>query len=264
MRTISRLVVTVVSLGAMTGCGAYKNMTTSDFAKQEPEAIVAAASKAMLEVTSMRLTGQVRSQGNEIFIDLSVAQDHLCRGTMRIGGSHVEIRRIGDQAWLRGDSSAVATRGSAPGVTARAARSKWVPATDRALLELCDLRTQLEEFTVTDPAEGGGSGGGKGGGKGRGKGGGKGGGKAGRTDDLETYVPTTVGEETSLDGVTVVPLSGRPGGEHEETSWVRTDAPHYVVRIESTSANNGGTIYYSAFNDEVVVEAPDRKDILRP
>lgn len=234
MRTISRLVVAVVSLGAMTGCSVYQDMTTSDFAKQEPDAIIAAASKAMLDVTSMRLTGQVRSNGQSVFIDLSVAQDGLCRGTMRINGANVDIRRIGKRAWLRGDSGAT--------------RAKWIPADDKALIKLCDLESHLEEFEVTDA----------------GKVSGTGSGKADKLADLEAYVPTDVGEETSLDGVKVVPLSGRPGGEHEETSWVRSDAPHYVVRIESTSANNGGALYYSAFNDEVVVEAPDRKDVLRP
>jgi hypothetical protein len=235
MRTISRLVVTALTLGAMTGCSVYQDFTTSGFAKQEPDAIVAAASKAMLDVTSMRLTGQVRSHGRSVFVDISVAEGDLCRGTMRIEGANVDIRRVGAKAWVRGESG--------PGAAAKAPAGMWVPTDDKAVLQLCDLRTQLKEFTVADPGEEG---------------------RAGTTDDLEAYVPSTVGEETSLDGVKVVPLSGRPGGEHEETSWVRVDAPHYVVRIESTSANNGGSLYYSAFNDEVLVEAPDRKDVLRP
>ena len=77
-------------------------------------------------------------------------------------------------------------------------------------------------------------------------------------------MPTTVGDETTEDGQTVVQVSGSPGGQHDELAWVRSEAPHYVVRIESTSAQDGGSIALSEFDEDVEVEVPKAKDVFRP
>ena len=46
--------------------------------------------------------------------------------------------------------------------------------------------------------------------------------------------------------------------------WVRSEAPHHVVKIESTATQDGGTIAFSEFDEDVEVEAPAPKDVLRP
>ena len=77
-------------------------------------------------------------------------------------------------------------------------------------------------------------------------------------------VPATVGEESSVDGQKVVQLSASPGGAHDEMVWVRSEAPHHVVKIESTATRDGGTLAFSEFDEDVEVEAPAPKDVLRP
>jgi hypothetical protein len=271
MRRTTPAVAVLALAGAVSGCSVYHDFTTSDFAKQDGEAIVAAASEAMQDVQSVRLTGQVRSQGNQYFIDLHLDRDGSCAGTMRFGESFIDIRRVGDRVWLKGESGAYNRLSGSrlPASVVDELSTSWVLfEDDEGLRQACDLEAFLDSFEVVDlGADDADTGKGKNdkGKGGSGKGGsGKGGGDERGSDDLPGDVPATVGEETTEDGQTVVQLSGSPGGQHEELAWVRSDAPHYVVRIESTSAQDGGSIALSEFDEDVEVEVPKAKDVYRP
>ena len=239
MRTIRGVATSVALAAAVSGCSVYEDLTTSDFAKQDGEAIVAAAGEVMRDVSSMRMTGQVRDAGEHYFIDLSLDREDRCTGTVRIGGSHLDIRRLGDRAWVKGEAGAFNRLGG--GVLPRSAlqrlSSSWLPLEGRSAASLCDLDKLLRTFEVVDFAEKG--------------------------DDRDE-VPTSVGEESSIGGDTVVQLSASPGGAHDEMVWVRSEAPHHVVKIESTATRDGGTIAFAEFDEAVEVEAPDPKDVLRP
>jgi hypothetical protein len=270
MRRTTQAVVVLALAGVVSGCSVYQDFTTSDFAKQDGDAIVAAASKAMQDVQSMRLTGQVRSRGNQFFIDLRMDRDDNCAGTIRFGSSNIDIRRVGDRVWLKGESGAYNRLSSVrlPDAVLDELSTSWVLLEDdKGLRQACDLEAFLDAFDVVDldPGDEADTGGVKGKDQGKDKGKGKGKDKDGTTrDDLSGDVPTTVGDETSEDGQKVVQLSGSPGGQHEELAWVGSEAPHYVVRIESTSAQDGGSIALSEFDEDVVVEVPKDKDVYRP
>ena len=77
MRKVQKIVVALSVACAATGCSVYDDLTTSDFAKQDGDAIVAAASEAMLDVQSMRITGQARTKGNQFFVDLRMDRGPL-------------------------------------------------------------------------------------------------------------------------------------------------------------------------------------------
>lgn len=261
MRRMRQAVVALAAAGAVSGCSVYDDFTTSDFAKQDSDAIVAAASKAMQDVQSVRLTGQVRSQGNQFFIDLTLDRQDHCTGIIRFGGSNIDIRRVGDRVWFKGDSGAYNRLSTTPlpdHVLRRLSTSWLLVEDDKALRKVCDLEALLEDFAVVDlegdSDQGTDEGGDKGGEKDKDKGG----------DDLDGDVPMVVGEETSQDGQTVVEISGSPGGQHQELAWVRSEAPHHVVRIESTSAQDGGTLSLAEFDEDVEVEVPRDKDVIRP
>ncbi len=261
MRRIKHVVVALSVACAATGCSVYDDLTTSDFAKQDGDAIVAAASEAMLDVQSMRITGQARTNGNQFFLDLRLDRDDNCIGTVRFGGSsNIDIRRVGDRVWLKGESGAYNRLSSTPLPRYLLDRlsTTWVLfEDDKDLRKACDLESFLESFEVVDLVAGDAdTGKGTSSGKGRGKG-------KDRTDDLSGEVPTVVGDESSEDGQKVVQLSGSPGGQHDELAWVRSEAPHHVVRIESTSMQDGGTIAFSEFDEEFDVEVPQGKDVMR-
>lgn len=259
MRRMKHAVVALSVACATTGCSVYDDLTTSDFAKQDGDAIVAAASEAMLDVQSMRITGQARTKGTQFFLDLRMDRDDNCIGTVRFGGSsNIDIRRVGDRVWLKGESGAYNRLSSTPLPRHQLEKlsTTWVLfEDDKDLRKACDLESFLESFEVVDLVAGETSGAGSDKGKGKGK-------RKGE-DDLSGEVPTTVGDESSEDGQKIVQLSGSPGGQHEELAWVRSEAPHHVVRIESTSMQDGGTIAFSEFDEEFEVEVPKGEDAIR-
>lgn len=239
MRTIRGVATSVALAAAVSGCSVYDDLTTSDFAKQDGEAIVAAADEAMQDVSSLRLTGQVRDGGEHYFIDLRVHREDRCTGTVRIGGSHIDIRRLGDRAWVKGEAGAFNRLGGGviPRSVTQRLSTSWLPLEGRPAAALCDFDELLKTFEVVDFDE--------------------------ERDDRDD-APATVGEESSLDGQKVVQLRASPGGGHDEMVWVRSEAPHHVVKIESTATRDGGTIAFAEFDEAVEVEAPDPKDVLRP
>jgi hypothetical protein len=238
MRTIRGVATSVALAAAVSGCSVYEDLTTSDFAKQDADAIVAAASEAMQDVSSLRLTGQVRDGGEQYFIDLSVDRDDRCTGTLRIGGSHLDVRRLGDRAWVKGEAGAFnrLSGSSLPADALQRLSTSWLPLDGKAATSLCDFDRLLKTFEVVEfDADAGGP----------------------------EAAPASVVDESSLDGHPVVQLTASPGGGHDEMVWVRSEAPHHVVKIESTATQDGGTIAFSAIGEDVEVEAPDRKDVLR-
>ena len=251
----------------LSACSLYEDMTTSDFAQQDADAIVAAASSAMQGVSSMRVTGHLRSGGTQVYVDLRLDRDDHCTGSIRLGGSFIDIRRVDDEAWVKGEAGAfnrLSTRRLPAAALTRLA-SSWLPVDDAAVVDLCDLDSLLAGFEVIDYVEprAAGAGTGRGAGKGAGRDAGKDTGK-GAGQDLSGPVPATVVEESSIEEDKVVQLTATPGGQHDELVWVRSEAPHYVVRLESTSADDGGELAFTEFDADVTVRAPERADILRP
>lgn len=260
MHTIRGLAATAALMAVATGCSVYEDFTTSDFAQQDGDAIVAAASEAMLEVTSLRMTGQVRDGGEQFFVDLSMDRDDRCTGTLRVGGSHLDIRRIGDRAWIKGEAGAFNRLGggSVPRQVLDRLSSSWLRVDTRTARQLCDFDGLLASFEVVDLGQEQGDG--KGSGKTSGKGAGNG---SSQQDEDDAMAPATVVEETTIDGDKAVQLTASPGGAHDENVWVLSEAPHHVAKLESTSMKDGGTLSFSEFDVPVEVEAPARKDVIR-
>lgn len=241
MRSI-RAVAAVVLLTTLTsGCGAYENFRRSDFSKQDGTSIATAATEAMRDVASMRLTGQVVVRGNQILIDLSMDLAGHCTGTMRMGGSHLAVRRVGKRAWIKGDEgfyTSVGT-GQVPRAALTQLSTSWIPANDREILDMCDLAAYLKPFQVVDLV-------------GRGKG------KAAKAE-AEAAEDVLIDEEDSVDGRVVTLTSGTG-----ETAWVQSEAPHYVVRVEAADLRNGGALTLSEFDRDVRVEVPRPRDVFTP
>jgi hypothetical protein len=249
MRVIRVAAATAALVATTAGCSVYEDFTTSDFAQKDGDAIVVAASEAMLDVTSLRVTGQVRDGGEHYFVDLSMDRDDRCTGTIRVGGSHLDIRRIGDRAWLKGEAGAFNRLGggAVPQQVLDRLSGSWVQLDGRTATRLCDFDALLATFEVVDFGQQGKAG------KGRSK-----------RDEADGPVPASVVEETTIDGHKAVQLTASPGGAHDENTWVLSEAPHHVVKLESTATQDGGTLSFSEFDVDVEVEAPPRKDVIRP
>jgi len=241
MHAICHVVVAATLAVGLSGCSVYEDMTTSDFAQQDAAAVVAAASKAMQDVTSMRLTGQVRSQGEQVFVDLKMTRDGRCTGSIRVSGNDVDIRRVGDRAWMRGSPGALQRLSSTrlPAGVLRSPGRPWVAVKDTAVVALCDLESFLSRLKVIDY------------------------GTNSKKSKRDGDIPASVSEESERNGQDVVELTGSPGGLYDELSVVRSEAPHYVVQVESSSAQDGASISFSEFNDDIEVQQPPAKEIFR-
>lgn len=241
--TLARTALATAALVATTaGCSTYDRLTTSDFARQEPEQVVAAAVEAMSDVTSMRVTGQVRVRGSEVLVDVAMDDSGSCTATMRTGEGRLALRRIGRRAWVKGDEAFIVRAGGGgslpPGALSHLATS-WIRADAPPLLELCDLRTWTDTFTRpdTDGADGGS--------------------QPLTAEDLSSV--TLVEDEDLGGGVRAVHFSPDP----RQTVWVLSEAPHHVVRIERTG-RDGGALSLSDFDLPVDVERPSADEVLRP
>ncbi|MDR7252869.1 hypothetical protein J2X46_001854 [Nocardioides sp. BE266] len=233
MRSIRATAAVLLLATLTTGCSAYENFRKSDFAKQDAESIADAANTAMQDVTSMRVTGQVHPEGTQILIDLAMDEDGRCSGTMRLSQGHLAIRRIGARAWIKGDGAFVTrvSDGALPANALARLSTSWIPADDKTILRLCDLDSYLKALKLVAT-----------------------GGEA-RAGQEATYE-----EETTADGDRVVMLPGRAG----ELSWVTSEAPHRVVRVDYAGKGDKGSLAISEFNQEVLVLAPRPKDVFNP
>jgi hypothetical protein len=246
MRRARHVAIAVVLTGAVTGCGVVDDLRASDFSKQSGADIVTAASAAMADVTSMPVTGQTRSDGSPVFVDLTLGED-TCTGTIRYDRSRVTLLRIGDRAWFRGDDATFRRLAGRPLPGGGATGSgSWVRADELADEGFCDLAGLLSSFSLEPPAPGA-----------------KGAAAAEGMQDRRAWTDLgdlAVGEEVDLDGGRAVEVTSTP----TDSAWISSSAPHHVVRLESTSPREGGSLSYTEFNQDVVVEAPRGKDVVRP
>jgi hypothetical protein len=235
MRTTRTAAALLVLTTLLSGCGAWQEFRTSDFAKQDGTAIAVAARQAMKDVTSLRLTGQVVSKGNQVLLDLSVGKGR-CTGTLRLGGSHLAVRRVGNRAWIKGDEDFISRVSATPLPAAALTRlsTSWIPADDQEILDFCDVDELLGGFRVMK--------------------------RSGTPTGQADTGGVTVGEEDTVDGARVVDI----GVGEQETAWVLSEAPHYVVRVESAVPRDGGSLALSEFNRDVQVDVPAPKDVFRP
>ena len=246
MRTTRTAAALLVLSTLLSGCGAWERFRMTDFAQEDGATIVSAAGDAMDDVTSMRLTGQVVARGTQVLLDLSMGPDGRCTGTLRSGGSHIAIRRVGDRAWIKGDEGVYTsvTDRALPQQALTRLSTSWIPADDRRILDMCELDQYLRSFRVVSMVDGSAGNAAR---------------KAGRKATAGAR-DVTVEAEESVDGDRVVRLSADTG----EMVWVLSEAPHYVVRVESAVVTDGGSLTLSEFNREVRVEVPAPKDVFRP
>lgn len=232
------VVVTLASL--VSGCSAYEELRGSSFAKQDPETIVAQAAEAMEDVTTMRVVGQVSSNGSNVVLDVTISSNKKCSGWMRVAQGRMDIRRVGKQAWVKGDSGTFNQLSGSrlPAHEAERLSKLWIPLKDKGVQRFCDLRGVLKSFRVLTRSEG-------------------------KKKTVGGQLPVTVEEELTLDGVRVVKLAARPGGTHEESLWVRTESPHHVIKVTSSSTTDGGSLSLSMLDELVDVRPPARDELLR-
>lgn len=219
----------------LSSCGMIEELTKSDFAKQDAAAIARSAVKAIEDIETVRVTGPQQEDGQELFIDVWVSRAGDCRGTMRMSGNNVDIRRVDEKIWFKGDSGFFNMVGKSqvpPSALAKLS-TRWVALDDaasrKAFSKFCDLDEMF-----------------------------------GDVDTLTNLDEVTVGDEIDIDGRAAVEISSSPGGTYTERVWVSSEDPHYILKATSDEARQRASYVFSEFNQELVVEKPTPKEIYTP
>lgn len=240
MKTISRgavaLAGTITLSLALVGCGssddgddasAKKAQDAAEaYAKETPTKIVEDAVAAMKGLNSVRFKGSVPGDSGQTELDLAVDSDGNCSGTVGAEGGTAQIIVADGQQFLKGDEAYwIASLDETRGPTmSNLVGDRWVqlPESAQSFDSFCNLDSFLGEFEVED-------------------------------------APETKGDLDEIDGLSVISLTEEEDGG-TTTTWIATDDPHYVVRIEN-DGDEAGQIDFSDFDEPVDAEAPPADEI---
>ena len=223
------LVLTACGGGSDGGSGEESDQGTEEaaaFADETPEAITAAAEEDMKALSSLRMTGGITTDGQEISIDVALSTAGDCAGDLTLGeDAGFEVLSVGGETWIK-PSQAFWEQFAGPAASqiAEAAGDKWVAfpgdeADDFA--EICDLDSLLDEFN----------------------------------EDDEGPAPEVAGTE-EVDGQEAVVVTSTSDEGDPVKAWVATEDPHHILQLEVDQGEEPGQIQFSDFDAELDLEAP--------
>ncbi|EFL40956.1 hypothetical protein [Streptomyces griseoflavus] len=201
----------------------FAGLTAGDIAERAFEATNGAS--------SLRMTGDVPDDGGggSIRIDMALNKRGECAGTMGVEGQgEAELIRTGDTVYLKYDEEFLRSQSEGEpkesvDATVALLAGKWTRmsaegADAEELAELCDLDQ------IFDGAKKGDSG-------------------------------ATRGKTTTIDGTPAITLTARDGADRY-TLYVATEGEPYLLRLDSASTTEPGSLTFSDYDEPVPVEKP--------
>ena len=201
-----------------------------DFAKQSGDEIAAAAKADMKSLDSVKYSGEIKSSGSSISLDIQASADGECTGTIGIGDGTAEVLATGGENWYRPDEAF--WRQQAPDdadAIIAAVGDKWVIDSDASFSQFCDLEAFFDNIFKGE-ADGGAY-------------------KTTGTDEVDGQQVVKV-EQSDEDGSSV--------------GYVLVEGDHYLLKIERTEGEDPGKLEFSEFDEDVEVEAPSADEAVDP
>ncbi|WP_148573365.1 hypothetical protein [Nocardioides caldifontis] len=222
MRTWQAALTGVAAAALLSACG-------GGFAEESPEAIGEAAEKDMKALESVRIAGELTSDGEEISVDMALTTDGDCQGTLGIQGGSTEIRSLGGETWMKPDAAFwEASAGEQAALIQGVVGDKWVVlGDDQDFAELCDLDELLDQMGGDD-------------------------------DDSKAETDGT----EDVDGTEAVKVVGETDEGDPVTVWVKVDEPHHILKMQVTEGGEPGEITFSDFDEKLEVEAPADDEVV--
>ena len=228
---MTRIGLAVASIGmaaALTACGGGGD---DDFTAQSGSKIADQSKKAMEELEAVKVDGTVKSNGQEVSINMQTNNDGDCSGEIEVGGGKAELVGVDGKVWFKPDAAFwKASAGDSADQIVAIVGDKWVvvPSDGGGFDEFCDIDDLLDELVSDDD------------------------------DDDSKYEK---GKTDEVDGEDAIAVEHKDD-EGTSTGYVRVDAPHYLVKIEKTKGDDTGSVTFSEFDEKFTAEAPADDDVI--
>jgi hypothetical protein len=204
----------------------------NDFTDQPGGDIADASKKAMKGLDAVKVSGTVKTDGQEVTIDVQTNDKGDCTGSIGAGGGTTELLGVDGDLWFKPDEAfwRASAADTADQIIA-AVGDKWVvvPSGDDGFGEFCNIDDLLDELISSDDEE-----------------------------DESSKVKDVV----DVDGDDAVPVEQTDKEDGVSTGYVLVDEPHYLVKVEKTEGEDTGSVTFSEFDEEFEVEAPAEGDIV--
>lgn len=222
----ARRTIGMIAAAALLGaCGG----DDSGFADQEPAEIVAAAERDMKALSSLRMTGDLVADGEEVSIDMTLSTDGDCEGTIGQGGATAELISLDGTSYMKPDAAFWELfAGDAASMLIEVVGDRWVmlPADEGDFSEFCDLDVLLDEI-----------------------------------DEDETDRALEVEGTEEIDSRDAVRIATTTDEGDPLTVWVATEEPHVIVQMEVVEGEEPGLVRFSEFDEELDIEAPPQDEV---
>lgn len=229
---MARIAMAAVGLGVATLLTACGGGGGDGFADKSADEIVKTAKSNMGDLTAVKVSGSVTSDGEQLDIDLQASSEGDCTGTLGIAGGSTELLGVGGSMWMRPDEAFWrASAGDNADAVIAAVGDKWVvlPESDDSFKTFCDVDELLDELLKEDDS------------------------------DNSTYSKN--GTE-DVDGDETIKIDNEDPEDGTSTGYVLVDEPHYLVKIEKTEGQDTGEVTFSGFDEEFDVEAPADDEVV--
>ena len=200
------------------------------YTDRAPAAVVEDARAAMSGLEAFHMSGTLGRSDRPVDVDLALAADGRCTGTIGVDGGEAEVRAVDGQAWFRPDAAVWRSIAGADADRVRAAvGERWLVLDDATLRDLCDFRAILRGL-ISPPEDG------------------------------RRYTHAGTDE---IDGASVLRIQS-DGVAGTSFGYVRDAAPHYLVRTERPGGEAPATVTFSDFDVAPEVEAPAPAEVVGP
>jgi hypothetical protein len=144
LRSTAIAMIAGCGLLSMSACGGNDErplpaVTTPTASSLTAPQIVTEAQRAFSTATATHITGQYKENGKPVQVDMRIEAGKKATGRVITDGVGVEVRRLGDTLFVKGDDKFLAALGPA----AQATKGKWlvspIAQADRGLANLTDL-----------------------------------------------------------------------------------------------------------------------------
>jgi hypothetical protein len=222
LKTWNTIVGAATALTLLSACG-------GGFADQSAQEITDAAAEDMKALSSVRMQGDIASEGEEVSLDMRVDTDGNCQGEISMMGGNAELLSIDGTTWFRPDEAFWrASAGPQADLIISTVGDKWVvmPAEQADVATFCDLDELLGQIEDTGDED------------------------------------VSKGETEDVDGEEAVVIESETDEGDPLKAWVAVDGEHHILKMEVEQGDEPGEIAFSEFDEELDLEAPADDEVI--